>query len=665
MQSAKGLNLGMEPSMMLRKTLMSLVAMTTLLAAPAHAGDPASAATKAAQSALAKTLPFADRQDFDFASRGYMGTRSDPIIKRADGAVVWDLNAYSFVKGNAPDTVNPSLWRHDQVLAKSGLFQVSDTIWQVRGFDISNVTFIKGKTGWIVIDPLTSAEVAKAALELVNEKLGVRPIVAMIYTHSHGDHFGGVKGMIEQKDVDEGKVQVIAPQGFMEQAVSENIIAGTAMNRRATYQFGHFLAPGPQGQMGSGIGMAVSKGTVTLIAPTVLITHTGQEMVIDGVKVQFQITPGTEAPSEMNFFLPDLHILCMAENANVSMHNVLTPRGALVRDAKAWAEYLTESVRLYGANTDIMFTSHGWPRFGKAEVNGFLENHRDAYKFLHDQSVRYMNQGLTGEEIAAKVVLPKALNDSWYNKGYYGTMRFNSRAVYQRYMGWYDANPVHLADLPPAEEGKRYVAAMGGADKVMALAKLSIDSGDYSWAATLLNNVVMADSANVAAREMLASAYDQLGYQQESSLGRNIYLMGATELRKGVQKASSLPMSSDMVANLPTAMLFDLLSVRLDAAKAEGVNLKLAMVFPDRNESVYIRVRNGVLIAETGTAPGPVDATLTVARPLFLQSILMGTSLAPAVMTGKAKIEGDMAAFRKLTDLFDKGGGDFPIVTRP
>jgi alkyl sulfatase BDS1-like metallo-beta-lactamase superfamily hydrolase len=655
----------MEPEMMLRKTLMSMVAMATLAAVPAHAGDPASAATMAVQSALAKTLPFADRQDFDFASRGYLGTRTDPIIKRADGTVVWDLNAYSFVKGDAPDTVNPSLWRHDQVLAKSGLFQVSDTIWQVRGFDISNVTFIKGKTGWIVIDPLTSAEVAKAALELVNEKLGVRPIMAVIYTHSHGDHFGGVKGMVDQKDVDEGKVQVIAPQGFMEQAVSENIIAGTAMNRRATYQFGHFLAPGPEGQMGSGIGLAVSKGTVTLIAPTVSITKTGEEMVLDGVRVQFQITPGTEAPAEMNLFLPDLKILCMAENANVTMHNVLTPRGALVRDSKAWADYLTESVRLFGANTDIMFTSHGWPRFGKAEVNGFLENHRDAYKFLHDQSVRLMNQGLTGEEIAAKVVLPKALNDSWYNKGYYGTMRFNSRAVYQRYMGWYDANPVHLADLPPAEEGQRYVAAMGGADKVMALAKLSIDKGDYSWAATLLNNVVMGDSANIAAREMLASAYDQLGYQQESSLGRNIYLTGSTELRKGVQKSASMPMSSDMIANLPTAMLFDLLSVRLDAAKAEGVNLKLAMVFPDRNESVYIRVRNGVLIAEPGAASGPVDATLTVVRPLFLQSILMGTSLASAVMTGKAKIDGDMRAFGKLTELFDKGGGDFPIVTRP
>lgn len=650
---------------MLRKILMGSALLVSLAGHPAEAGDPASAATKAAQAALAKTLPFADRQDFDFASRGYLGTRTDPLIKRADGGVVWDLNAYSFLKGDAPDTVNPSLWRHDELLSKAGLFQVSDTIWQVRGFDISNVTFIKSETGWIIIDPLTSAEAASAALDLVNDKLGARPIRAVIYTHSHGDHFGGVKGMISQQEVDSGAVQVIAPQGFMEHAVSENIIAGTAMNRRATYQFGHYLAPGLDGQMGAGIGMGITKGTVTLIAPTVSITKTGQELVVDGVRMQFQITPGTEAPSEMNLFLPDLHILCMAENANVSMHNVLTPRGALVRDAKAWADYLTESVRLYGKDSDIMFTSHGWPRFGKAEVNSFLENHRDAYKYLHDQSVRLMNRGLTGPEIADQMVLPNALNDSWYNKGYYGTMRFNSRAVYQRYMGWYDANPAHLADLPPAEEGRRYVAAMGGADKVMALAKVSIDQGDYRWAATLLNNVVMGDAGNKAAREMLAGAYDQMGYQQESAIFRNVYLVGAMELRKGVQTAATLPMSSDMVANLPSAMLFDLLSVRLDGAKAEGVTLKLAMTFPDRNEQFYLRVRNGVLIAEAGAAPGPVDASLTVPRPLFLQSILTGQSLAPAVLTGKAKITGDAGAFRKLTDLFDKSAGDFPIVTRP
>jgi alkyl sulfatase BDS1-like metallo-beta-lactamase superfamily hydrolase len=508
-------------------------------------------------------------------------------------------------------------------------------------------------------------EVARAALDLVNEKLGARPIVAMIYTHSHSDHFGGAKGMISQADVDAGKIPVIAPQGFLEHAVSENVIAGQAMGRRATYQFGFNLSPGIDGQMGAGIGQAVSRGTTTLIAPTLSITQTGQEMTLDGVRIQFQITPGTEAPSEMNFFLPDMRVLCMAENANVTMHNVLTPRGALVRDAKAWAEYLSESVRLYGANSDIVFTSHGWPRFGKAEVNTFLENHRDAYKFLHDQSVRLMNKGLTGPEIADQIALPDVLAKSWYNRGYYGTMRFNSRAVYQRYMGWYDANPVHLQELSPAESGRKYVEAMGGADKVMALAKTAIEAGDYRWGSTLLNNVVMADATNQAARNLLAGAYDQMGYQAESAIGRNMYLVGAKELRQGVQKsAAGAAIGADMIANLPTSMLFDLLAVRLDADKAKDVSLKLAMVFPDRNESVYIRVRNGVLITEMGAAPGPVDATLTVPRPLFLNSIMTGQSLVSAVLTGKAKIQGDASAFRKLTDLFDKSDGDFPIITR-
>jgi len=362
------------------RRLLAAVTAFLVLAGPAVAADAPSAATVKAQAALKKTLPFEDRQDFDFASRGYLGTLADPVIHRADGAVVWDLSAYDFLQGDAPDTVNPSLWRHAQLLAKSGLFQVSDTIWQVRGFDLSNITFIKGETGWIVIDPLTTAEVAKAAYALVTEKLGARPIVAVIYTHSHTDHFGGVKGVISQADVDAGKVQVIAPQGFLEEAVSENVIAGVAMSRRATYQFGLGLTAGPEGLVNSGIGKAVSKGTITLIAPTVSIDHTGQTLVVDGVKIEFQITPGTEAPAEMNLYFPDLRILCMAENANVTMHNVLTPRGALVRDSRAWAAYLSESIRLFGDRTDVMFTSHGWPRFGGEVVRDFLADHRDAYK---------------------------------------------------------------------------------------------------------------------------------------------------------------------------------------------------------------------------------------------------------------------------------------------
>ena len=430
----------------------------------------AAAVSFTASAALADP-DFNNRQDFDFAQRGFVGTRADPRITTTDGRLVWDLGAYDFLKGPAPATANPSLWRQAQLLSKAGLFKVTDGVWQVRGFDISSATFIQTRTGWIVVDPLTSAEAAKAAYDLVSDKLGKRPVVAMIYTHSHTDHFGGARGMIAQADVDAGRVRVIAPAGFLEHAVSENIIAGPAMARRAAYQFGTFLPKSAAGQVSSGIGQALSAGTQTLVPPTVSITRTGQELVIDAVRLQFQLTPGTEAPAEMNIYLPDLKALCMAENANASMHNVLTPRGALVRDAKEWADYLTESIRLYGDKSDVMFTSHAWPRFGRAVLNDYLGKHRDAYKYLHDQTVRLMNSGLTGPEIANRLKLPPALADEWYNRGYYGTLSFNSRAVYQRYMGWYDANPVHLAPLDPADESARYVAMMGGAEAVLAAAR--------------------------------------------------------------------------------------------------------------------------------------------------------------------------------------------------
>ena len=474
---------------------------------------------------------FSDQQDYVFASQGFIATRKDPLIKAADGRVVWNLAAYDFLQGPPASTVNPSLWRQSQLLAKHGLFKVADGIWQVRGFDISNVTFIAGKTGWIVIDPLTSTEVAKAAYDLVTENLGARPIVALIYTHSHSDHFGGARGIVNQADVDSGKVQIIAPSGFLEHAVSENVIAGNAMGRRATYQFGYFLPKGVTGQVSSGIGMAISPGTRSLIPPTVSITETGQEKLIDGVRVQFQLTPGTEAPSEMNIYLPELHALCMAENANASMHNVLTPRGALVRDAKEWAAYLSQSIRLYGDKSDVMFTSHTWPRFGQATINDFLTKHRDAYKYLHDQTVRMMNAGLTGPEIANRIKLPASLGNEWFNRGYYGTMSFNSRAVYQRYMGWYDANPVNLAPLEPVDEAQRYVAMMGGKKKVLAAATKAFKTADYPWTSVLLNKLIYADATNADAKALLAQTYDQLGYAAESAIWRNMYLSAATELR--------------------------------------------------------------------------------------------------------------------------------------
>ena len=637
----------------------------SLLATPVLAAEAPSAATIKAQKALRDALPFADRQDFDFATRGFVGTLADPVIRRADGGVAWDLTSWDFTKGEAPDTVNPSLWRQAQLLSKHGLFQVSDTVWQVRGFDVSNVTFVKGATGWIVIDPLTSAETARAAYALVTEKLGARPIVAVVYTHSHTDHFGGVKGIVSQAEVDAGKVQIIAPDGFLEEAVSENVIAGNAMSRRAVYQFGYNLTPGVEGQISSGIGQAISKGTITLIAPTRTIKGAGETLTIDGVRIEFQMTPGTEAPAEMNLYFPEWRVLCMAENANATMHNVLTPRGALVRDARAWAAYLSESIRQYGARTDVMFTSHGWPRFGQETVVSYLSDHRDAYKYLHDQTVRLMNQGYTGDEIANRIVLPKALAEQWFNRGYYGTMSFNSRAVYQRYMGWYDANPVNLAVLEPADQSARTVAAMGGAARVKALAAEAHGKGDYRWAATLLNNLVQAEPKDAEAREALARAYDQMGWQAESAIWRNMYLSGADELRGGVKTSRGAGGSADIVANLPSPMIFDLLAVRLNPEKAGEASLRVVFAFPDRKERYLVTVRNGVLNAEPAGEGARADATLTIPRGLLLQSLFTGAPLAAKVASGEARIEGNPLALQRLTGWFDRPAPDFPIVTRP
>ncbi|MBL8774051.1 MAG: MBL fold metallo-hydrolase [Phenylobacterium sp.] len=601
---------------------------------------------------------FNDRRDFDFAERGYLGTRADPRIPAQNGQVAWDLTAYDFLKGPAPASVNPSLWRQSQLLARHGLFEVTKGVWQVRGFDIANVTFVAGKTGWIVIDPLTVVETARAALELANARLGARPVVAVIYTHSHGDHFGGARGVTSQADVDAGRVQVIAPDGFLEHAVSENIIAGPAMSRRANYQFGVTLPKGPEGQVSAGIGPALARGAQSLIPPTRVITRTGEELVVDGVRIQFQVTPGTEAPAEMNLYFPDLKVLDLAENANATQHNILTPRGALVRDAKAWSDYLTESIRLYGDRSDILITSHAWPRFGREVIGDYLAKHRDAYKFLHDQSVRLMNDGLLPDEIANRLKLPEALDREWYNRGYYGTVSFNSRAVYQRYMGWYDANPVNLAPLEPAEESARYVAIMGGAAKVLAAAQDAYAKGDDRWAAELLNRLVMADANDRGARDLLARVYDRQGAAAEASTWRNMYLTAARELRDGVQAGAAAPQAVETLRNTPTHMLLDLFAVRLDPAKSKGQALSVDLVFPDRKERWRVAVRHDVLTYEADPKGGAADAAYALPRSQFLAGALAGADLS-ATATG-----GDRAALGRLLGWLSAPRPAFPIVTR-
>ena len=629
---------------------LMLAALLATAPAPGQAETP-SAATIDANRRAAQAARFADRRDFDFAARGYLGTRADPVIRTADGRVAIDLAAFDFLKGEAPPSANPSLWRQSQLTAMHGLFRVTDHIYQIRGFDTANMTFVRGQKGWVVIDALTNIETARAAYDLVSEKLGRRPITALIYTHSHGDHFGGAEGL---KPYLAAGAPVLAPAGFLEAAISESVIAGPAMSRRAAYQFGMPLAQGPQANVGVGIGPMIARGTRGMLAPSAEIGEDGREMVIDGVRLAFHLTPHTEAPAEMNIFFPEWGVLDLAENANPTQHNILTPRGALIRSAKDWAEGLSEALHRFGGAT-ILITSHGWPRFGAAEVADFIAKHRDAYAFLHDQTVRLMNKGHTGEEIAARLRLPPSLEVEWYNRPYYGSLSFNARAVYQYYMGWYDANPVRLAPLAPEEGGRRYVEAMGGAARVRGLAELAYAKGDYAWAAELLNRVVFASREDKAARLRLAQCYEQLAWQSENSLARNIYLTGALELRGG-PAAPSRPGDGGFLTVLPTSDLFAMLATRIDPVRAGDARLRIRFDFTDRTETVTATVANGVLTHRIGDTAGSVDATVTGARPKIIASILTGAAL-------EAKLAGDAEALERFTGWLDQPDPSFAIVT--
>ncbi len=604
-----------------------------------------------------------DRRDFDFASRGFIATRTDPLIKRDDGRVAFDLSSYAFLNGDAPETTNPSLWRHAKILTQHGLFKVADRIYQVRGFDISTVSFIDAGTGWIVVDPLTTTEVARAALDLANEHLGKMPVLAVIYSHSHVDHYGGVGGIIRAADAAAGRVRIIAPEGFLEHAVSENIIAGPAMLRRARFQFGVTLPRCAHGEMTSGLGPCPSMGTGSLIAPTDLITHTGQEITVGDVTMVFQLTPGTEAPAEMNFFLPQFRAVFMAENANLTMHNLLPARGAQVRDAKAWADYLTESIRLFAPQSDVMFAAHGIPRFGQAEIQAFLTSHRNAYKFLHDQTVRPMNNGLTGPEIAEILKLPDVLAKQWFNRGYYGTMSHNAKAIYQRYLGWYDANPANLNPLPPEPAAKKYVTAMGGAASVQTLAETAIAEGDLRWAATLLNHAVFADETNTLARETLAQVYTRLGFEAEAGTWRNIYLIGAQELLTGAIKLPPGGFSPDVLAATTTPMLLDFAAVRINPEKAAARAFKLNIALTDRQETHLITVESGVMIHEAGVTDATAGATIRMQRPDLLFTLFAGIPLALRLESGDIQIDGDATLYPALIDMIEPLAPNFPIVT--
>ena len=643
---------------------LALMLLAGVSTTPAVAQDmtpkPASSATITAQRAEAAALPAEDGRDVEFANRGFLGTRADPLIKAKDGRPVWNLDAYAWMDGKAPDTVNPSLWRHQSILRKHGLFALSDGMWQVRGFDISNMTVIRGKTGWILVDPLTNRETAAAAMELVNAKLGPRAVSAVIYTHSHGDHYGGIRGVVSQDDVKAGKVAIIAPDKFIEETSSESVMAGPAMGRRVNYQFGGSLTPGPTGQMGSGIGSAIPAGEITLIAPTLSISQTGEKHVVDGVALEFQMVPETEAPAEMNVMFAEAKTLLVGELATCSLHNILTPRGAKVRDAHAWAGYLTEAIALYGDRTENFAASHCWPRFGKDEVRSFLGAQRDNYKYLHDQSVRMMNKGMTQAEIAEAIKPPPAIAGQWFNKGYYGTYSHNSKAVYQRYLGWYDAVPANLNPWPAEVRAKKYVDAMGGAAKVAALAKKAMAEGDYRWSADILNQLIFADPANKTGRAALADSYEQLGYQAEASTWRNMYLSAARDLRMGVKPGASTQ-SVDTISAIPTALLLDSVATRLDPPVIGTKSLALNFVFSDRAEKAKISVGNAVMVSEMGAGHATPAATVTAPRQLFLAMLFLKMPLAQLEAAG-LKIEGDRVAVEALQAALDPMPGAFNIA---
>jgi alkyl sulfatase BDS1-like metallo-beta-lactamase superfamily hydrolase len=603
--------------------------------------------------------PTADTADFDDADRGFIGALTPCVVTAADGRVVWDNDVYSFLSGDPPPSVHPSLWRQCMLTAKQGLYEVVPGIYQVRGLDISNITFVEGDSGLIVIDPLVSTEVAAAALQLYRTHRGDRPVVAVIYTHSHADHFGGVLGVTSQADVDAGKVAVLAPEGFVEHAVQENVYAGPAMTRRATYMYGTLLPRGPQGQVGCGLGQAPSTGEVAVIVPTIDIRTTGETHTIDGVEIEFQMAPGTEAPAEMHFYFPRFRALCMAENATHNLHNLLTLRGALVRDPHAWAGYITEAIDNFADRADVVFASHHWPTWGRARVVEFLSLQRDLYAYLHDQTLRLLNQGQTGTEIAETLQMPPELDKAWHTHGYYGSVSHNVKAIYQRYMGWFDGNPARLWPHPPEALAARYVEAMGGIDRVVELAKSAFDSGDLRWAATLLDHAIFTDSDHAAARTVYSDTLEQLGYGAENATWRNFFISGATELRDGNFGTATTATSMSMLSQLTPEQLFDSLAIRVDGPRSWHLDIAIDITFEDLQVNYRLTLHNGVLVyrkvaADAATA----GVTVKLDSKLRLLLLAMGDFTSPGL-----DVSGDQSALQQLLSILDSPDPSFNIVT--
>jgi alkyl sulfatase BDS1-like metallo-beta-lactamase superfamily hydrolase len=592
-----------------------------------------------------------DRTDFENAGRGLIARLEPGVIMNADGQVVFDADQFALVAGDCPATVHPSLWRQSQLTSRQGLYEVTPGIYQVRGADLANMTLVESRTGVIVIDPLTSQECAAAALALYRAHRGDRSVTAVIYTHPHLDHFGGVLGVVPA----DTKVPIIAPEHFMEHAVSENVYAGTAMLRRGMYYSGDALPAGPAGSVGMGLGTRVSHGTVGLIAPTLYITRTVHEKIIDGVRILFQLTPGTECPAEMNFLFPAQHALCLAENATRNMHNLLTLRGAQVRDPRSWSRYIAEAMELFGDQCEVAFASHHWPTWGRDNICAFLREQRDLYGYLHDQTLRYLNLGYTGAEAAEMIGMPAALDAAWHTHGYYGSASHNVKAIYQRYLGWYDGNPAHLWQHPPEEAAQRYARLVGGPDQLAARAREYLDEGDVRFAAELASHAVFADPASAAGTEVLALALEQLGYGAENATWRNCFLMGALELREGIQP-TTVAASAGMAGAMTITQLFDTIAIRIDGPRAADTALSILWYFTDTGERYFMELSNGVLIHHPTLRTPDVDLSLSLTQPQLL-GLLASQSL------DGVQFAGDPVVLKTLIGLTEEPDPEFAIVT--